>query len=174
MNGGENFCGQDDSRLSRWGSASARFVLTATILLHGIFPTAESHGQSMHGWLEAGGVVPEYSQSDKLDPRMWWEVKVSRLGLAVSELENEPFRLLSEVEAASFADRYVAEPGKRAYLVRGMYSNYTGAFSLYWSDRILIVSHGSLGATGNPEPCPLVVNLPEAPKGIILYVSGAR
>jgi hypothetical protein len=70
--------------------------------------------------------------------------------------------------------RYVPEAGKRPFLVRALFSNYTGSHTVKIKDGTLVVVHRSLGRGTRVDFSPLVVNLATPPTRVLNYVFSAQ
>lgn len=103
------------------------------------------------------------------------EVRVTRLQTAISRLQDKPFIELGPELVDFYADtRFRVSRGKKAYLVRSLYCNETGAYSLRYWKRRLSVTHFSLGSAFHPVPLPLVVLLDAPPAEVFVTYGGAR
>ena len=103
------------------------------------------------------------------------EVRVTALNTAISRLETSPYIELTHEQVKHYTDsRFYVPRDKRAFLVRSLYSNETGGYSLLYWQRKLTVSHFSLGGSFEPHPLPLVVLLDSQPTTLFVTYSGAR
>ncbi len=102
----------------------------------------------------------EWPESAALKESEYSEVRVTVLHTAISRLENTPFIELAPDVVKHYSPASFRVPkGKKAFLVRSLYSNETGGYSLlYWQGK-LSVAHFSLGGSFYPNPLPLVVLL---------------
>lgn len=92
---------------------------------------------------------------------------------AVDALKEKSAIPLTEEMAKYYAGvLFKTEKGFTPYLVRSLFANYTGQFSVFWKNGELLVQHNSLGKHFIPEFCPLVVNLPSKPKSVFIVVGG--
>jgi hypothetical protein len=116
-----------------------------------------------------------FTEEQQLPETRFAEVRITRLMTAVDRLKEKSAIPLSEEMAKYYAGvSFKAEKGFTPYLVRGLFANYTGQFSLCWKDGDLLVEHDSLGKHFVPEFCPLVVNLPSEPKRVFIVIGGAE
>jgi hypothetical protein len=114
-----------------------------------------------------------FTEAQKLPETAFAEVRITRLMTAVRDLKDKPAIPLTAEMARYFAGAgFKPEMGKKSYLVRGLFANYTGVFSVFWKDGRLLVEHDSLGKNLIPQFCPLVVNLPAEPKSVFVMVRG--
>ena len=104
------------------------------------------------------------------------EVRVTQLHNAIYHLQDKPFIELDPDLVDAYADpRFRVRRGKKAYLVRSLYSNgATGGYSLQYWKRKLSVSHYSLGSFFQPNSLPLVVLLDSPPSEVFVTYGGAR
>lgn len=117
----------------------------------------------------------EWPESATLKDSEYSEVRVTALHTAISRLENTPFIELDPDVVNHYAPASFRVPqGKRAFLVRSLYSNETGGYSLYYWKGKLSVAHFSLGSSFHPKPLPLVVLLNSAPVELFVTYGGAR
>lgn len=117
----------------------------------------------------------EYTEAHKLPDTMFAEVRITRLMSAVDELKEKSVIPLTDEMAQYYAGpSFNPGKGRRSYLVRGLFANYTGQFSLFWRDGTLLVEHDSLGKHFIPQFCPLVVNLPVLPTKVFVLVRGDK
>ena len=103
------------------------------------------------------------------------EVRVTALHTAINRLEEIPFLELAPEMVKYYAPASFRVPqGKKAFLVRSLYSNETGGYSLlYWKGR-LSIAHFSLGGSFHPNPLPLSVLLKSPPLELFVTYGGAR
>jgi hypothetical protein len=127
-------------------------------------------------WLRSPGDIVAFQQGARqLSETGFFEVRVTRLMTAVNRLKEKSAIPLTEELACYYAGPlYKGEDGKKAYLVRGLFANYTGSHSLFWRDGSLLIRHDSLGHSFEPQFSPLIVNLPAEPKEIFVCVRGAE
>ncbi|WP_139351599.1 hypothetical protein [Rhodanobacter sp. C06] len=125
-------------------------------------------------WLQAapanlGGAT------EKIPDSSFFEVPVSLLDAATSELRDKAFVRQYAQGAAHFGHEDFACPGKsRPYLVRALYSNGgTGGFVLSWIGDSLIVGHVSLGPQGTVLKSALFACLTKEPAQVYSSISGA-
>lgn len=115
----------------------------------------------------------KFTEAQKLPQTAFAEVRITRLMTAVDRLKEKSVIPLSPEMAQYFAGAgFKPGKGRKAYLVRGLFANYTGEFSLFWKDGKLLVEHDSLGKRFIPRFCPLVVELPEEPADVFVFVRG--
>lgn len=104
-----------------------------------------------------------------------YECKITRLGVAIDRLKKSEFIEISDELARFYAGHsYRPARGRKAYLIRGVFANYTGEFYLYYKDGIMLVQHLSLGGDAKVQFCPMVVQLLNPPRQILLQVGGAK
>jgi hypothetical protein len=129
-----------------------------------------------HDWLGSPKDVGAFQQTgQKLAETSFFEVRVTRLMIAVDQLKEKPAIPLTDDLARYFAGAlYKSEKEKKPYLVRALFANYTGSHTLFWRDGQLLIRHDSLGNSFEPQFSPLVVNLPSEPKEIFIVVGGAK
>ena len=114
-----------------------------------------------------------FTEEQKLTETFFAEVRISRLMTAVDRLKVKSAIPLTEKLAKYYAGAlFKTEKGFIPFLVRGLFANYTGQFSVFWKDGDLLVIHDSLGTDFRPEFCPLVVNLPSEPKRVFIEIGG--
>jgi hypothetical protein len=107
------------------------------------------------------------SGGEEVPESSWYEVRTTRVAVAIQELRRVSFIELTMKQAADLAGaHYAIEPGKHAYLFRGLYANL-GEHRLTLKNGILIVLHESLGHSSVPQFSPLVVNLPAPPTRVV-------
>ncbi len=125
-------------------------------------------------WLNNPSSVSTFQQRAAEIPETdFFEVRVTRLMTAIDRLKEKSAVALTEDLARSYVGPlYKAEQGKKPYLVRALFANYTGKHTLFWQDGNLLVRHDSLGHHLEPQFSPLVVNLPAEPKKVFVYVGG--
>lgn len=94
--------------------------------------------------------------------------------MAVEKLEGVTIVGLSDKDARTYAGpHYKKQLGTQPYLVRGIFWNYTGYFSLFLKDDELYVSHSSLGHIRGETKLPFVINLKRTPKRVYTYMWSA-
>jgi hypothetical protein len=114
-----------------------------------------------------------FAETQKLPETAFAEVRITRLMSAVDELkEKSVIPLTGEMARYYAGTAFKPGKGKKSFLVRGLFANYTGKFALFWKDGQLLVEHDSLGKHFNPQFCPLIVNLPAEPASIFVVVRG--
>src|SRR5262249_43929072 len=125
-------------------------------------------------WLNSPPDISTLEQGAKELPETdFFEVRVTRLMAAVDILKEKPAVALSEELARYYAGPlYKVEQGKKPYLVRALFANYTGKHTLFYRDGNLLVRHDSLGHHFEPQFSPLIVNLSNEPKKVFVYVGG--
>ena len=127
-------------------------------------------------WISEVSSVPFdfFEKEHQLEDDYFYECKITKLGTAISRLEEREFIALTEKLAVYYAGRaYQEKEGYKPYLVRGAFANYTGGHTLFLKDRILLIRHDSLGRYAHPMFCPLVVQLKEPPNGLFIHVGSA-
>lgn len=116
-----------------------------------------------------------FTEARKLPETAFSEVRITRLMTAVNRLtEKSAIPLTAELAQFYAGPGFKPGKGRKAYLVRGLFANYTGEFSLYWKDGKLLVRHDSLGKQFIPRFCPLVVELPAEPTEVFILIGGAE
>ena len=121
-------------------------------------------------------VLKFFLDGKPLPKRDIYEVPLTRFDVALHHhLVKAPIVRLDCKEAEYFLHgHYECPQGKDPYLVRAVYTNPgTGAFGVipYASD--LLITHGSLGAPGEPGRVALIVNLASQPARVFIRYSGA-
>jgi hypothetical protein len=151
-----------------------RIVLVAFFLLTSL-PLAAAEPQP-RDWLRNPEDIGAFQQgAQQLSETSFFEVRVTRLMTAVDRLNDKSAIPLTEDLARYYAGAlYKGENGKKAYLVRGLFANYTGTHTLFWRDGRLLIRHDSLGHSSVPQFSPLVVNLSSEPKQVFVYIGGAK
>ena len=115
----------------------------------------------------------KFAEAQKLPETAFSEVRVTRLKTAVDRLKEKSAIPLTAEMAQYFAGAgFKPGKGRKAYLVRGLFANNTGDFSLFWKEGKLLVKHESLGKHFTPQFCPLVVDLPSEPTSVFVIVRG--
>ncbi len=148
-----------------------KMLALSMILLAFVTANAEETIPQPRGWLNKPKIA--FEAKDQLSETSFAEVRVTRLMTAVSRLRNTSAIQLSDKMAQYYAgSMYKSEAGKRPYLVRGLFANYTGRHTLFFRDDTLLVLHESLGKEFDPMFCPLVVNLSSEPKKVAIVVGG--
>ncbi len=111
---------------------------------------------------------------DKLESHYYYELGPQKLPLAVRALNSTAIIELSNQDALYYNQHYKKEPNTKAYLVRAVFSNYTGGLHIYQDDDgTLIIMHLSLGRGNTPDFTPLIVNLSKKPNKLILSIGSA-
>src|SRR6185369_6094341 len=123
-------------------------------------------------WLSSHSHIEDFQKgAQQVSETSFFEVRVTRLWTAVDSLSDRQVLPLSEDLARYYAGPlYRSEDGKKPYLVRGLFANYTGSHTLYSRGSSLLITHSSLGHSFEPQFSPLVVNLPSEPKKVFIYV----
>lgn len=104
----------------------------------------------------------------------FFEVPGSKVAWAKERLASVSVSELTEAELASIAERGFKCGGtSKAILVRAMFENRTGQFSLYWAGETLVVSHASLGPARTPSESALVACLSKLPPEVVSRLAGA-
>jgi hypothetical protein len=117
----------------------------------------------------------EWPETAALKESEYAEVRVTALHTAISRLESTPFMELEPDVLKFYAPTSFRVPqGKKAFLVRSLYSNETGGYSLYYWKGNLSIAHFSLGSSFNANPLPLVVLLNSPPVELFVTYGGAR
>lgn len=105
----------------------------------------------------------------------WFAVNDERLKEATNALKQKSFSELSESWAAFIAERrYMPEPDKHTFLVRGIRNDNAGAHKLVLRDGVLYVIFLSAGHDDHLSYAPLLVNLPEAPQAVAVLVQEGK
>jgi len=127
-------------------------------------------------WTLKSKVFPDPSFGDVsvVSPKAYWETQMTKLPMAVGALSDSTIIELTPEMAEYYAGpHYKSQFGTRPYLVRAIFWNYTGAFSLQWHRCQLYVSHTSLGGVYGETKLPLVVNLRKPPVTVYTVTSSA-
>lgn len=148
------------------------------ILLVGLCALAPlaSASPEARDWVTEQVAAPGWvNDENKLAEELYHECRVTRLGTAVDRLATVDFLELSEELATYYAGHsYTSRKGFTAYLVRAVFANDTGQFTLFYDDGNLLIRHRSLGNAFTPRHCPLIVQLPTPPKSVVIEVGGAK
>lgn len=89
-------------------------------------------------------------------------------------LEHEWFVALSVEEAEGLA-HYVATPGLKPYLVRGLAQGRAGKYFAWLQGGVLFVRNASLGSgPGRLVRRPIIVDLPREPRQVYVTISVAK
>lgn len=112
----------------------------------------------------------DWDYTTAIPPDSWFEVGAEHASFAASnDLKDKSFVAISEGMAMyRTGNRYHPEPGKRAYLVRGIRADKAGTHKLYLKDGVLYVLHPASKGKARLRFAPLVVNLPAPPKAIVV------
>lgn len=116
-----------------------------------------------------------FEKGESLSVNSFAEVRVTRIMTAVDRLKNVGAILLTEEMALHYIGSiFKMEAGRKPYLVRGLFANYTGEHTLSIHGDTLVIRHGSLGSRFESMFCPLVVNLSAEPKKVINIITGIK
>ncbi len=153
-------------------------VIFSIITLNGCSSTSIGRGACESEAEAYSGVSPKswetaYDEFNytPISSKYYYDINVRRLPSAVESLALIDIKKISNREAVYFNHHYKKEKGMTPYLVRALFSNYTGnGFVIGWSseDKVLMIRHSSLGGTSDPMFAPIIINLPEQPKRLIL------
>jgi hypothetical protein len=145
---------------------------------------ATANGRPMAVLNPAAGASPQdwlleprrtFREKDALPESDFVEVRVTRLVAAMDSLKDKAAIPLTQEDVRYFAgSAFKSKAGNRPYLVRGLFANNTGEFSVFWSNGELLVQHDSLGHHSTPEFCPLVISLPSEPAHVFVVVNVAE
>ncbi len=126
-------------------------------------------------WFKEHSDNPKWSVEGKeIAKELYYELGPNKLAFAVRALNKIPFKKLTFKEAKSFNNHFEIKPNKQPYLVRGLVANSTGEYRLkLQKGNILEIHHESLGGNSTPRFSPLIINLSNEPKELILGVSTA-
>ena len=127
-------------------------------------------------WVTSPAKIPNGLAQDgnEIAEERFYECQITKLGTALDRLKDKEVIELTDELAVYYAGHsYRPHNGTKAYLVRGAFANYTGRFSLFCKDGNLLIQHMSLGRNATPQFCPLIVQLPSAPKKLIIQIGGA-
>ena len=136
-------------------------------------------GVTREDWVKDNKLTKPYNSENilKIEQASIYFVVVNKVPLAVRALKFKDTIVLDKDKARYFAgNHYNSEEGKNPYLVRAMFENFTGAdFDVRFDNNTknLYIKYLSLGASGGKFFSPLVVNLEEQPKKVILSFGGA-
>ena len=114
----------------------------------------------------------EYKNRRKIEQKYYYDIRPLKLPLAIRALKTEPILKLEERKAKYYNPHYKSEKDMQPYLIRGVFTNFTGGISLYENNNVLTVSSYSLGRRGSLLFTPFVVNLAKKPSKLILSVGG--
>lgn len=125
--------------------------------------------QASHPWLVE---AEQKLISEERESIHFYECRPTRLKTAALRLENVPFLALSDDLASYFVGGgYNAKAGTTAFLVRAVFKNEVGSFSVRFDNGILSISQKTISGKGEYRSCPLVVHLSEKPKKVIVTCS---
>lgn len=130
--------------------------------------------QLKNSWISEPASYPHDGDGSPISENSYWQTQVTTLPMAIRELDNYIIVALSDEDARFYAGpHYKKQLGMHPYLVRGVFWNYTGDFSLFWRDGELFVSHSSLGHIRGETKLPLIINLKRTPKRVYTYMGSA-
>ncbi len=107
-----------------------------------------------------------------IDPSYYYYINPQKIPLAVKHLENTAFIKLNYKQAIYYNHHYKKELRLEPYLVRAVFSNFTGEFIIFDRGGNLLIYHSSLGSEDSKILfSPLIINLPKKPKSLMLKIS---
>jgi hypothetical protein len=125
-------------------------------------------------WIHLPLNYAEHEGNLVLSPKVYWETQTTRLPMAVEKLKDKTIEELTSEDAEYYAGpHYRKQIGTRPYLVRAVFWNYTGDFSLYWLNDELHVSYFSLGWMNGEKKLPIIVNLKRPPRAVYTFMGSA-
>lgn len=106
----------------------------------------------------------------------WYEVTAEHAKFAAThDLGKQGFVAVSDGMAAyRTGERYRPEPGKQAYLVRGVKAGKGDAHRLFFKNGVLYVMHPAPRRNAHLRFSPIVVNLPAAPRKVVVLQQTRR
>lgn len=126
-------------------------------------------------WTTSGELDYNGNNGFQLNDEDVYEISLSRTASALDRLRNKSAEELT-VESASYYLRghYSPVKGKKPFLVRSAFANFTGSYSVWWDKdgKLLQISHESLGGgVACMYVQPLIINLDAMPSVVKVYVS---
>ena len=115
----------------------------------------------------------KYKKQKIIKRDFYYEIGPQTLPLAIRELKTKSIIELTQKSAKYYNAHYKSSKGMKPYLVRAVFSNYTGDLFVLKDGDSLVIGHYSLGGSSSPSFTPLIINLKTKPKNLILYLSGA-
>ena len=134
----------------------------------------EASALSWYNKHKVPSIIELLTKISKEDLLNFYELGPQRLPLAVSELKSLAFVQLDEKKAKYYNPHYESIENMVPYLVRGVFSNYTGTLFVFQKDNNLVVGHSSLGAINCIKFTPIIVNLKSEPTNLILNLHSAN
>ncbi|MGE9267815.1 MAG: hypothetical protein ACQKBY_06935 [Verrucomicrobiales bacterium] len=149
-------------------------ILVACFCLIAVFASA-APPQAKDWVTPSSKIPPGLAQVDhQIAEDRYYECQITKLGTALDRLKDQEFIELTDELAVYYAGHsYRPQKGAKAYLVRAAFMNDTGRFSLFFEEEHLLFRHTSLGRNATVKFCPLIVQLPIAPKKIFIQINGA-
>lgn len=130
--------------------------------------------QSKDSWIHEPDNFPGDMDGSQIDRKAYWQTQMTKLPMAIRMLDDKTIVGLTDKDARYYAgSHYSKQLGTRPYLVRAVFWNYTGEFSLFLRDGDLFVSHYSLGHINGETKLPFVVNLRQPPNHVYTYMGSA-
>ncbi|MFD0894321.1 hypothetical protein KBB96_07585 [Luteolibacter ambystomatis] len=152
----------------------AMMVLAVTIAGNTLSLGADPNPPSPKDWLKN---PPETlsTPATEVAETNFYVVGLTHVYTAVGWLGGNSSKELTPEQAKYLTGHYYRQDnGKKAFLVRGLFSNETGKHSLKLYGDSLVVRHDSLGRSDKPNFSPIIVQLEKAPKNVYVVISVAE